>query len=407
MNRRPQQPLNRRGSVYIAVLGTALVASTLALLALALQRVQNRQLTLASDVRQAQLNAEAAIELGLLTIRNDEDWRDTYANVDAAWFTRSTGTGSCSLEVSDPVDEDLEDDEDEPIVLLGIGTSGDAEQRIELTVDPRTQPADVLYAAANANGIIANQTSTVEWDAVFDAYQAAGSQISYNGLPTATNLEFARNTSFNDDYAHWEGDLPGLPYSVLTRVTNPPVGHAACLFVDRNDLDNKRSGAGNRLQVDRLKPNTVYQVTIEVHPNLTWPNTNQFKVFMLTEYSDNSFVESTGSTTQLSFANGWTTLSATITTPPWSQEPADVYLVVNSDHASGTDRNFYIDNIHVYEDVSGRLLYQQAFGPTSANPHGIYWIDCGGGRLTIERTRILGTLVVLNAGAARQFRMDR
>ena len=38
-------------------------------------------------------------------------------------------------------------------------------------------------------------------------------------------------------------------------------------------------------------------------------------------------------------------------------------------------------------------------GPTVANPNGIYWIDCGGSKLVIERSRILGTLVVLNPGA--------
>jgi hypothetical protein len=49
--------------------------------------------------------------------------------------------------------------------------------------------------------------------------------------------------------------------------------------------------------------------------------------------------------------------------------------------------------------VTGRLLYGQALGPTVANPNGIYWIDCGGGKLLVERSRILGTLVVLNPGA--------
>ena len=68
---------SRRGSVYLAVLGTAMIVSVLALSALALQRVQNRMLTSSADVRQAQLNAEAAIELGLLTIKNDPNWRTT------------------------------------------------------------------------------------------------------------------------------------------------------------------------------------------------------------------------------------------------------------------------------------------------------------------------------------------
>jgi hypothetical protein len=383
--------------VYVAVLGTALVASTLALAALALQRVQNRQLALDGDVRQAQLNAEAAIELGLLTIRNDDNWRTTYGDEDGAWFTRSTGNGSCSLEVTDPIDDNLEDSTDEPFVLLGIGTSGDAEQRVELYVDPRQQPADVLYTAADAGGSVANQSSALDWDAVIDTYQAAGTEVSYDGLPTASNLEFARNVSFDANGNYWEDQPPGLPDTDFTRATNT-LGHAACLFIDRDD---KRGGAGNELQVDRLKPNTTYQVTVEIHPNLAAFQVNMFKVFMITEYSDGTYVESAGSTTSLNWLtqNTWNTVSATITTPNWASEPANVYLVINSDHTAGLNRDFYIDNLHVYENVGGRLLYQQALGPSGANTNGIYWIDCGGGQLMIERTRILGTLVVLNAGA--------
>jgi hypothetical protein len=174
-------------------------------------------------------------------------------------------------------------------------------------------------------------------------------------------------------------------------------GHAATLRVDRND---KRAGAGNRLQVALLKPATSYQVSVEVHPDLDTLESNRFKLFMITEYVDGTYVESTGSTTAITWlANVWTTCTATIVTPNWSEQPANVYIVVNSDHTNGTPERFYIDNIHVYENVTGRLLYGQALGPTVANPNGIYWIDCGGGKLLVERSRILGTLVVRNPGA--------
>ena len=114
---------SNRGSVYLAVLGTGLIVSVLALSALALQRVQNRMLTASADVRQAQLNAEAAIELGLLTIKSDPNWRTTYAN--GTWFSnRSTGVGSCTLSVTDPVDASLADSATESIVMTGIGSAG-------------------------------------------------------------------------------------------------------------------------------------------------------------------------------------------------------------------------------------------------------------------------------------------
>ncbi len=148
-----------------------------------------------------------------------------------------------------------------------------------------------------------------------------------------------------------------------------------------------------------MKPGTAYRVSIEVHPDLSLFQSNRFKLFMITKYSDGSYVESSGSTLTINWlSNIWTTLSATITTPSWTQEPANVYVVVNSDDPSGQSYRFYVDNVHVYEDTTGRLLYGQALGPTAGNPNGIYYIDCGGGKLLIERSRILGTLVVLNPG---------
>jgi hypothetical protein len=369
--------------------------SLLALCALMGQRIQNRMLVAASDIRQAQLNADAAVELALLGMKQNANWRSTLTSGD--WFVgRGTTAGSCTVNVSDPIDSNLADDPDEPVVVLGIGAAGDAEQRCEITVESRRQPIDILRASANAGGIITGQ-STFDWSAIISAYSGIGigTTLSFAALPTADQFEFARNTSFNTNLDYWDNDPPGLP-SADFNGPREHAGHFACLRVDRDD---KRGGAGNRLQVALLKPNTAYQVSIEVHPNLSLLETNRFKLFMLTEYVNGTYVESAGSTTAIGWlANAWTTITATITTPDWTEEPSNVYVVVNSDHASGFASRFYLDNIRVYENVTGRLLYGQALGPTLANPNGIYWINCGGGKLIVERSRIFGTLVVLNPG---------
>ncbi len=133
---------NRRGSVYLAVLGTAMIVSVLALSALALQRVQNRMLTCSADIRQAQLNAEAAIELGMLAIKNDPNWRSSYPH--GTWFTgRPLGIGNCTLKVEDP-DGSLADDPTDSIVLTGIGSAGSSEQRVVRTVDSFPEPLGCL-----------------------------------------------------------------------------------------------------------------------------------------------------------------------------------------------------------------------------------------------------------------------
>ena len=73
-NKRPRTA-PRRGTVYLAVLGTALIASVLALSAIGLQRIQYHRLAGTQVVHQAQFNAESALELGLLQMTQNDAWR--------------------------------------------------------------------------------------------------------------------------------------------------------------------------------------------------------------------------------------------------------------------------------------------------------------------------------------------
>lgn len=394
-----KQRVRRQGSIYVVVLGASLMVAMLGLAALIGQRIQNRMLTSSAGVRQAQLNAQAAVEFALLTMKTDANWRTNQTN--GVWFTgRNIGVGTCSLSVTDPVDANLADDANEPVAIRGIGYADKAEQRFDITADPRRPPADVLRASASAGGSVSGQSS-LDWVGITSTYTGATGAIpiTYSSLALANDpvFELGRNISFDNGTTDWDDDPPGLTKATFTGPL-ATLGHAACLRVDRTTL---QEGAGNRLQVGLMKPSTTYQVSVEVHPDLSLTKlANWFKVFMIVEYANGTYVEAAGSFTQLTFLanNTWNTLTATIATPAWTEEPSNVYLVVNSDRTGGMNYRFYIDNVHVYEDVSGRILSRQALGPTAGNPNGIYTIDCGGGKLTIERSRILGTLVVTNPG---------
>src|ERR1700704_634098 len=72
--------LRRQGGVYIAVLGSAMIIALLGLCALFGQRIQNRLVSASTDIRQAQLNANTAVELVLLTMKQDASWRTNNIN---------------------------------------------------------------------------------------------------------------------------------------------------------------------------------------------------------------------------------------------------------------------------------------------------------------------------------------
>ena len=66
---------------------------------------------------------------------------------------------------------------------------------------------------------------------MISAYLSLGTQISYGGLPTADQFEFAQNTSFDTNLNDWDNDPPGLPIANFNRPTSFS-GHTACLRVD-------------------------------------------------------------------------------------------------------------------------------------------------------------------------------
>src|SRR5262249_31714447 len=98
----------------------------------------------------------------------------------------------------------------------------------------------------------------------------------------------------------------------------------------------------------------------------------------------------------------WATISGTVTAPPEPSNLEDAYVKF-----ACTDANvdFFLDDVVIRETTTGRIIYQKALGPGNnplgggTNSEGIYKIDCGGQTLLIERSRIVGTLLVINPGA--------
>ena len=420
---------HRTGGVYLAVLGTSLIASLLGLASLTIARIQNRQLTASADIRQAQLNAVAAVQLGLLEMKQDPNWRTTYADLDAPWFTYSTGAGTCSLHVTpaDPVEDDAANaakfaDPSTPVKLRGIGQQRQAEQLAEIVVTPERQPHQVLsaaVAAAEAGTALDAQAATLDWNALVTEYQSLGTQINVASLPIRTSY-FSRNIAFNSGKTFWTGDVPtpltgyaDNPESNLTWDSDGFSDRASsCLHVTRSA---KEAGAANRLNVALLKPNTLYNVNLLINPDLGVLNillgtleSNYFRVSLVVQYPDGTIEPSPESFVRnysgvLVGSTPWSAMSGTLRTPNWTQEPAGVYLVINSDHANGSTKAFYIDNVQVYES-GPRYIYQKGLGPGvnpfgTANANGIYWMDCAGNTVVVERSRILGTLLLLNPGA--------
>jgi hypothetical protein len=407
---------NRRGGVYIAVLGAALVISLLGITALIGQRIQSRIVMAASDIRQAQLNAATAVELGLLKIKTDSNWR---SQLDAQSYLiknrgLAAGVSTCSLQVFDAPTDAVEV-ADKPLRLVAIGrrgpTTGDApritaEQRMELVIEPRRKPHDCLKPG---------NTAVPNWATVFQYYGTNGTQIPVTSLPdrakkydvTIDNRSFCRNPSVTSNDSYWfraDDVAPSSSEFTSSNVTRREntLNHQACMEVERS---NRKGGFANRLR-GLLKPNTQYRFDVQLHPEiiavLTVPNS--YKAFLVVQTGGTIQVIH-GSTASIpgGLAPDWFDRTFYVTTPAWATEPNNVYFAINSDTTGGNISDFHVDNIDAYE-TGARFIHQTVLGPNvnpfgTANSSGIYWIDCQNTtKLVIERSRILGTLLILNPG---------
>jgi hypothetical protein len=446
--------LNRAGGVYIAVLGVSLIVGLLGASALVGQRIQNRAVVASSDIRQAQLNANSAIEMGLLVMKQDPNWRSSRSN--GPWFSaRDTGAGTCQLEVIDPHDGNLSNNPHDPVVMVGVGYRGQAEQRVRLTVEPLPQALSSLRSAVAAGNSIDLNGDTLRTDGLITANQVtadassqvygdveavtvSGSESSFEGtttlvdsikLPTMPNWQtvfqyyidngtlitppfanltnFIRNDSFETDTANWSGTAPGLPGATadLERSGSWFIGGNSSLRV--YNRSSWQAGAVQRIE-NFVKPGQQYNVQARVAVPLLLPGTRRVSITLYTKGTGDEFASSnTGPSASmgplaLPFFPG--TISGTVTAPPWSGDLEYAFIKIAEDASRPHTGDFYIDNVSITQVQSGRHIYRQVLSPSvntmggGTNLEGIYKIDCGGQRLMIERSRIVGTLLLINPG---------
>jgi hypothetical protein len=274
--------------------------------------------------------------------------------------------------------------------------------------------------ATSATGSTYNSGTTIvtsakrptmpDWTSVFSYYRTNGASIDINSLPTWATMNLARN--------------PGIENSVLAS-NDPnwivgPVGSTAAM--DQNNFQrtgNKSLRCKNRSDqfagpaqpIDGyVKAGQQYYIEGYVYHNTSFLNLGiliglpkNFRISITTKGSGDSTPQINSLSPDIS-ATGlqWTKLSGNITAPAWTG-----YLQYANVKFMCTDANvdFFLDDVVIRETTTGSLIYQKVLSPTlnpfglQTNSQGIYWINCNNTKLVIERSRILGTLLVVNPGA--------
>ncbi len=203
------QYVRRRGSMYVAVLGSAMVITVTGLSALMLARSERSSAAGTADLSTARFYAQSAIELGQHRIRQDSNWRQT--STSGAWESnRPIGTGKYTLEGIDPVDGNLGNSASDSVLLRGTGFEGLSRYKLEVTMNAKSRALTCLQVAMHTGlGLIFN-SATVQSNLM---------TISSNGTALAISSLVYPNVEV---VTTWSGsNYQTLPKSGITPRTMP------------------------------------------------------------------------------------------------------------------------------------------------------------------------------------------
>jgi hypothetical protein len=148
---------NRTGTIYLAVLGVALIVGALSATAIHVARIELHKAVTADEMARTRLAAQSGIEYAISVINSNADWRTEYqsgvpVSLEDASCTL-TGTGEFSFTLTDS-DDDLADDENDAVTLQATGVSGNTKSIVEVLLAPTGLGLDCLDSALHAEGQI-------------------------------------------------------------------------------------------------------------------------------------------------------------------------------------------------------------------------------------------------------------
>ncbi len=173
----------RNGYLYIAVLFTTLLVSTVGLVALTNASLRMKSTSDRRDFMVAQALAATAIEAGLFEVRSTDEWRDEFDhNTEYPSDGVAFGQGNFAWKLLDE-DGDLSDDDSDSVRLVGIGRVGNVIAAESVRLLPSGAPLSCLESAFHCDGNIAVNGTALRFST--QQHISSNGNISVSGLLTS------------------------------------------------------------------------------------------------------------------------------------------------------------------------------------------------------------------------------
>lgn len=417
--------------------------------ALYVARVQTRLGRNDSDFAVARLCAHAGLEVAMLRIQQDLNWRTDLGN--GTWFNSvPLNQGSFSVSASDPLSGNVAAPSSDPVVLTCTGTKGSASYVMQVSVQPNGAALSCLGVASCSGGntslnvcnLTSNQTvssngsiggtgnSVLSANAqavggftagaiyngaktkltsglslpdpahVLDFYNANGTTIALSSLYQSNATQLVSNESFETSTAGWYVYSPSSGSMKLSLDTSVHQDGTHSLLI------SSRGSTGDVPAFDlpllSIRNGDTYAVKVPTY-GVALLGLGGVSATIVLQTSNGIQSFSTPSVAFPLLGSGWVVPQGNLTLS-WTGTLTKATLTLTCSTAGG---NLNIDAVSLTDTslpASAYVMDRVLLSPTSnpygtPNPQGIYIINCNNQPLTIGSCRIAGTLVLIGAGS--------
>ena len=221
-NNSPSKNLPRRcGSIYVAVLGVAMMVSILAMAAMHLARVELQDSVSVAENARARLAAEVGVECTLKALANDPNWRTNHNSGENFSFLPAIstlqGTGQFTSALIDS-DGNLADSTQDSVTVRAVGTAGSARSVVEVLLQPKGIGLDSLASSLHAGGglTVSNTLSTDQQVSANGNILVSSSTIVGNAKATGTITGTVTGTTSPNTTPAWQMPDPAGVFEYYT-----------------------------------------------------------------------------------------------------------------------------------------------------------------------------------------------
>jgi len=256
-----RQNSTRRGSIYLAVMGVAMIVSLIGMATMSIARLQLRSSQNLQNLEEAKAISQSGIEFGMGNMEHLSDWRTDRTHGIEMSPPLNLGNGTMTYALVD-LDEDLADDPTDRVRIRGIGRVGEAVYVTSVLLEPSGVGLTSLETSMHSGG---------------DLERSGASTITTNQMVSSNgDIDNAGGSGVINGDAWAAGNISGSVSGNQAKFQNPPKEMPDPATVFEYYVAN-----GTRIPLGSIPSQTIHGVVISPGNNPYGSTVNPLGIYVI------------------------------------------------------------------------------------------------------------------------------